>query len=108
MNRDGKQITLDYWRQGIVFMKMLIVSARLIPGMGGGAEPGLASDRTSTAPLDQIIGASSCVAASAAPWLRGHRWAVTSVVWLFMVNSMKNCGPPPHQLALSLIISGCK
>lgn len=35
MNRDGKQITLDYWRQGIVFMKMLIVSARLILGVGG-------------------------------------------------------------------------
>lgn len=48
-------------------MKMLIVSARLIPGAGGrgGAERGRgggaaagAADRTSTAPLDQIIGAS--------------------------------------------------
>lgn len=45
MNRDGKQITSDDRRQGIVFMKMLIVSARLrlIPGSRGrgeGAEPG--------------------------------------------------------------------
>lgn len=42
MNRDGKQITLDYWRQGIVFMKMLIVSARLIPGVGEGWSEGKA------------------------------------------------------------------
>jgi len=42
MNRDGKQITLDYWRQGIVFMKMLIVSARLIPGVGEGWREGKA------------------------------------------------------------------
>lgn len=40
MNRDGKQITLDYWRQGIVFMKMLIVSASLIPGVGEGVGQG--------------------------------------------------------------------
>lgn len=43
MNRDGKQITLDYWRQGIVFMKMLIVSARLIPGVGEGWSEGKAA-----------------------------------------------------------------
>lgn len=45
MNRDGKQITLDYWKQGIVFMKMLIVSARLIRGVGegGGGSEGKAA-----------------------------------------------------------------
>lgn len=47
MNRDGKQITLDYWRQGIVFMKMLIVSARLILGVGGrGRIEGTAATQT--------------------------------------------------------------
>jgi len=45
MNRDGKQITLDYWRQGIVFMKMLIVSARLIPGVGEGWSEGKAAKK---------------------------------------------------------------
>lgn len=76
MNRDGKQITLDYWRPGIVFMKMLIVSARLIPGVGGRVERGQgsernqgATDRTSTTPLTQIIAVSQHAAFNTAPWL---------------------------------------
>lgn len=73
MNRDGKQITLDYWRQGIVFMKMLIVSARLIPGVGEGWSEGKANhgatDRTSTTPPAPIIGASQHAMFSTALWL---------------------------------------
>lgn len=86
MNRDGKQITSDDRRQGIVFMKMLIVSARLrlIPGRGrevGAAgrgrsqaqaqagkknekkRNGKAVDWTSTAPLAAVIGAAFSAAA---------------------------------------------
>lgn len=76
MNRDGKQITLDYWRQGIVFMKMLIVSARLIPyqwGKGGvrARQRGNrgATDRTSTTPLAQIISVSQNAMFNTIPWL---------------------------------------
>lgn len=75
MNRDGKQITLDYWRPGIVFMKMLIVSARLIPGVGGRVARARqrgnqgATDRTSTTPLAQIISMSQHAAFNTAPWL---------------------------------------
>lgn len=77
MNRDGKQITLDYWKQGIVFMKMLIVSARLIRGVGEGGGGVRArqqgnrgtTDRTSTTPLAQIIGVSQHAVFNTVPWL---------------------------------------